>query len=179
MSENTAETPTEATTPEVEQQPETFTREYVEALRKENAKYRTKAAEVGEAAKAAEKARLAAMTEAERAVVEAEQRGRLAVLGDLGKRLARTEFDAAAARRNPGFDTAGALEYLDLSRLVGDDGEPDIKAISAAVERLVPAPATAVGGGTPRPDMSQGASTPLALNGDGLENALKQKLGIT
>jgi hypothetical protein len=39
---------------------------------------------------------------------------------------------------------------------------------------------TAVVTGTPRPDPSQGATaTPLPLNGDPIEKALRQKLGIT
>lgn len=115
-----------------QQQEETFSRDYVEKLRRENATYRT-------TAKDAEKARLAAMSDSERAVAEAEARGRTAAATEFGKRLARTEFDAAAARRNPSYDTAGALEFVDLARFLGDDGEPDTKAITAAVERLVPA----------------------------------------
>jgi hypothetical protein len=81
------------------------------------------------------------MTDAQRALSEAETNGRTAAVKEFGQRLARTEFDAAAGRRNPDFDTASALEFVDLSRFVGDDGEPDTKAIKAAVERLVPAPA--------------------------------------
>ena len=124
-----------------------------------------------------EQFRTASMSEAERAVVEAEQRGRLAVLTDMGKRLARTQFEAAAARRNASYDATSALEYVDLSRFVGEDGEPDSKAITAAVERLVPsaeqtpAPVPSFDGGT----RSGGA---LPLNGDPLLNALKSKLGI-
>lgn len=85
-----------------------------------------------------EKQQRASMTEAERALAEAETRGRTAAITDFGKRIARTEFDAIAARRNPDFDTASALEFVDLGKFVGEDGEPDTKAIKAAVERLVP-----------------------------------------
>lgn len=90
-------------------------------------------------AKAAEKARLDAMSEADRAVAEAESRGRTTARTEFGSRLARTEFDAMAGRRNPDFDTASALEYVDMTKFVGEDGEPDAKVIKAAVERLVPA----------------------------------------
>lgn len=83
------------------------------------------------------------MPEAERQIAEAEQRGRTAAATEFGKRLARTEFDAAAGRRNPDFDTASALEYVDLGKFIGEDGEPDLKAIKAAVERLVPEGSTA------------------------------------
>ncbi len=104
-------------------------------------KWEARAKENSGAAKAAEKARLDAMSEADRAVAEAEARGRTAAATEYGVRLARTEFDAAAGRRNPDFDTKSALEYVDLTKFLGEDGEPDTKAITAAVERLVPAPA--------------------------------------
>jgi hypothetical protein len=104
-------------------------------------KWEARAKENSGAAKAAEKARLDAMSESERAIEEAKQAARTEAATNYGKRLARTEFDALAGRRNPDFDTASALEYVDLTRFVGEDGEPDSKAIKAAVERLIPAPA--------------------------------------
>ncbi len=88
------------------------------------------------------------MTESEKAVTEAEARGRSAATVDFGKRLARSEFDALAGRRNSDFDTGPVFEYLDLGKFVGDDGEPDGAAITAAVERLVPVKAE---GGPPPP----------------------------
>jgi hypothetical protein len=128
----------EQTAPEAESapeaEPETFSREYVEELRKENAKYRTKANENSEAAKQAENARLAAMSESERAVAEAEARGRTAAVTEYGKRLATSEIRAAAA--DSGADLTGVFDYLDLARFVGDDGEPDDKAIKAFVSGL-------------------------------------------
>lgn len=116
---------------------------------KDNSQARSELAEL-------RKQQKATMTEAERAVAEAEERGRTAAVSEFGKRLARTEFDAAAGRRNPDFDTASALEYVDLARFVGDDGEPDTKAIKAAVERLVPAPA----GGPPNYDGGARSKSP-------------------
>ena len=176
MSESTPETPAEATeqTAQVAES-KTFTEEYVKELRAEAAKHRTEAkkwqAEV-------DKVRKSSLTEAEQAVLEAEQRGRQAVLSDFGQRLARSAFVAEAARRNPAYDAQSVLDDLNLARYVGEDGEPDSKAIAAAVERLVPAPAQA--SGLPRPDPSQGAThTALPLNGDPIEKALRQKLGIT
>lgn len=111
-------------------------------------KWEQRAKENQRSAKEFEKQQRAAMNDADRALSDAEAKGRTAAATEFGKRLARTEFDAAAARRNPDFDTASALEYVDLTRFVGEDGEPDAKAIKAAVERLVPAPA----GGTPSYD---------------------------
>lgn len=103
-------------------------------------KWEQRAKENQRSAKELERQHRASMTESERALAEAEAKGRTAATADFGTRLARTAFDAAAGRRNPDFDTASALEYVDLSKFVGDDGEPDTKAIKAAVERLVPAP---------------------------------------
>lgn len=106
----------------------------------------------------------AQMSEAEKQVAEAEARGRSAAASDFGKRLARTQFDAIAGRRNPDFDTNSALEFVDLGRFVGEDGEPDAKAIKAAVERLVPAPPS----GPPSFDGGARKAPPKATNMDDL-----------
>jgi hypothetical protein len=132
-------------------------------------KWEARAKENSGAAKAAEKARLDAMSESERAVAEAEARGRTAAATDYGKRLARTEFDAIAGRRNPDFDTAAALEFVDLARFLGDDGEPDSKAIKAAVERLVPE----VAGGPPSFD----GGTRTATKGTDFNQELRRAAG--
>ncbi len=87
-----------------------------------------------------DKVRQAAMSDSERAVAEAEVRGRATALGEVGQKLARARFDALAGRRNADVDTAQVLEFVDLSRFVDDSGDLDEKAIKAAVERLVPEP---------------------------------------
>lgn len=104
-------------------------------------KWEQRAKENSAKAREFEKAQKASMSEAERAVAEAEERGRTAATTEFGKELAASQFDALAGRRNADFDTTQALEYLDLGKLLGEDGRPDNKAISAAVERLVPAAA--------------------------------------
>lgn len=111
----------------------------VEEITKESRKWESRAKENGAKAKEFEKQQQAAMTDAERAVAEAEARGRTAATTEFGKKLAQTQFDALAGRRNPDFDTAKALEFVDLSKFLGEDGEPNAEAITAAVERLVPA----------------------------------------
>lgn len=126
--------PTEEHAPAEE--PESFPREYVEQLRKESAKYRTKATELEQEL---EGIRQSAMSDAEKAVAEAEARGRAEAQTQFGGRLVRSEFVAAAAKRNPGFDAAAVLDDLNLAKFVNDDGEPDAKAIAQAVERLIPA----------------------------------------
>ena len=116
-------------------------------------KWEQRAKENKAAAAELEKQRKATMTEADRAIAEAEQRGRTAAATDFGKRLARTQFDALAGRRNPDVSTDAVLEYVDLGRFVGEDGEPDSKAIQAAVERLVPEATS----GTPSVNLDLGA----------------------
>lgn len=74
------------------------------------------------------------LPEAERQIAEAEERARAAAAQDYGKRLARSEITAAAA--TAGAEIGGVFDYLDLGRFVGDDGEPDTKAITAFVDAL-------------------------------------------
>lgn len=127
-------------------------------------KWEERAKENSAAAKAAEKARLDAMSEQERAIEEAKQSAWTEATTTYGKRLARTEFDALAGRRNPNFDTASALEFVDLGKFLSEDGEPDTKAITAAVERLVPAPTDgppSFDGGTRTPPPAQQGMTGL------------------
>lgn len=127
-------------------------------------KWEQRAKENGKAKSELEQQRQASMTEAEKAVAEAEKRGRTAAATEFGKELAQTQFDALAGRRNPAFDTAQALEYVDLAKFLGEDGRPDLKAITAAVERLVPAPQEgppSFDGGTRTPPPAQQGMTGL------------------
>lgn len=102
------------------------------------------------------KLRAATMTEQERAVAAAKAEGRAEAARDAGLLVAAAEFRAAAAGKiaNP----EAALAALDLSKLVGDNNEPDRKAIARLVEQLAAVPDP--GGRVP-----PGARTP-ALNGD-------------
>jgi hypothetical protein len=103
-----------------------------------------------------EQLRASQMTETEKAIAEAEARGRTAASTTFGQRLAGAEFVAAAARRNPGFDASAVLGDLNLAKYVSEDGEPDSKGIATAVERLVPAQA---GSTRPAGDVGQGVRT--------------------
>ena len=136
----------------------------VEELTKESRKWESRAKENGSKAREFDEQRKAAMTDAERAVAEAEERGRTAAVTEFGQELARTQFDALAGRRNPDFDTTQALEFVDLGKFLGEDGRPDIKAITAAVERLVPEAAAAppsFDGGTRTPPPAPAGMTGL------------------
>jgi hypothetical protein len=90
------------------------------------------------AAKELEDLRKQSMTEVEKAAAEAEKRGADSAIKTFGERLVRSDFTAAAARVNPGFDASAVLDDLNLAKFVGEDGEPDAEAIKKAVERLVP-----------------------------------------
>lgn len=107
-----------------------------------------------------EEARKASMSESEKAIAEAKAAGRTEAATEFGQELARERFDALAGRRNPDFDTAKALEYVDLSKFLGEDGRPDAKVIAAAVERLVP-----VAANTP-PSFDGGTRTPAPAGSD-------------
>jgi hypothetical protein len=134
-----------------------------------------------------EQFRAASMSETEKAltkaVKEAEQRARGEALTAVGQRLVRAEFRAQAAGSIPDLD--GVLDDLNLAKFVGADGEPDTRAIEAAVRRLTPpkpaepeTPTQPVLAPGPRPDLTQGNRQTLPLNGDPLLDSLKAKLGI-
>ena len=110
------------------------------------------------------------MSEQERAVAAARDEGRQAAVVELGQQLARVQFDALAARRNPDFDTAQALEFVDLGRFIGQDGSIDQQAVQAAVERLVPAASTA-------PPSFDGGGRDTASGGGDMNALIRAGLG--
>lgn len=131
--------------------------------------------------------RQASMSEQEKllakAAKEAEAKGRADALGAVGQRLVRAEFRALAAGAIPDLDAT--LDDLNLAKFIGADGEPDTKAIEAAVRRLTPPPPpsapeapTTAPGPAPRPDLTQGSRLTTPLNGDPLLASLKSKLNI-
>lgn len=127
----------EATQPtETQQEPvETFDREYVEKLRKENATYRTKAKE---AAEKAEKARL----EAERAKLDEVERLK-AEKADVEKRAAEIEQRAVAAERRASItgkvaDATAALKLLDDTKHLNRDGDVNVEALLKDYPFLAP-----------------------------------------
>ncbi len=117
-----------------------------------------------------EQARTAQMNDSERATAEAVTKARAEERGTWAQRLAAAQFVALAARRNADFDAQAVLDDLNLARYVGDDGEPDEKALGGVVERLVPSSAP-----NPRPsgDADLGPR-PVALNADPRQRARAQ-----
>ncbi|WP_157099363.1 hypothetical protein [Microbispora sp. ATCC PTA-5024] len=97
----------------------------------------------------------AQQTELERAVAKAREegatQGRTEVLSTVGQRLVKAEFKAEAAGKVKDLDAV--LEDLNLAKFLTEDGEPDSKAIKAAVARLAsvaPAETTPPFNGGPR-----------------------------
>jgi hypothetical protein len=161
----------DGTTPDAPPAP---TAENVARLEAALAKERERRRTAEQAAKDGENARKASMTEAERAVAEAREQAAAEVRTQFGARLARTEYIAEAAKRNPGYDVAAVLDDINLARFIGDDGEPDSKAIAASVARLVPE-ATAAGPAQP-PAFDGGART-TAPAGPDMNALIRQAAG--
>lgn len=107
------------------------------ALRKESAAHQQKLQEIQDRD-------LTELQKAQKAAVDADARIK-DITVKAAARVATATFNAMAATRNPDAKTADVLQYVDLSRFVGDDGEVDEKAMQAAVNRLIAEPA----GGTP------------------------------
>lgn len=130
------------------------------------ARERSKYADYGDLKKRA----ASAMTDQERLVAEAEERGKTAALTTAGTRLARAELRAAAAVNHVDKSTLdGFLEYADLGRFVGTDGEPDTKAIEAAVKKL--------GGGSGGADFDGGARSSTAKTTD-MNALIRRQAGL-
>lgn len=174
MAEQAEATTTETTEATTTTEPETrFTQADLDRIVNERLeRERKKYADYPELKKKA----AAAMSDAERVAVEAEQRGRSAALAEVGQRLVRAEFRALAAGRVENLDEL--LDDLNLAKFVEEDGSIDSGAIAKAVARLAPPPpedTTRKPG--PRPDLSQGSKQTTALNSDALTEALKRAVG--
>ena len=161
MSEESVIEPQEGAVQE-QQQPEvkTFDAEYVERLRKEAAKYRTEAKSNAEAAK-----RLAELEEAQKTAEE-----------KAAERLAEAERRAAELEAKATVAEIAASSNIPADILTGPrDRTPE--AVQEFADRLSGFLDERGKPRTPRPDPIQGQKT-LALNGDGIESALRAKLGI-
>lgn len=105
-----------------------------------------------------EKVRQAGLSEQEKAVAAAKADGLAEATRSVGPRLVRAEFRAAAAGQVDQRTLDAYLEDADLVKFLGDDGEPDLKAITARIERL--------GGGQKRTDFDGGARSPAPKGTD-------------
>ena len=80
-----------------------------------------------------EQLRTAQMSDSEKAIAEAEKRGREAALKELRADMARAKLQAQAAGKVA--DVEALLEVVDVSRFLKEDGI-DEEAIAATIERL-------------------------------------------
>lgn len=96
------------------------------------------------------------LSDGERAVKEAETRGRAEATKELAAQLARAKFDTLAARRNADADTNSILEFVDMGKFVNDKGVVDETALASAVEKLVPEKAGATPPPAPIPSFNGG-----------------------
>jgi hypothetical protein len=86
------------------------------------------------------------MSDQEKALAEARAEGRTEAVKTAGIKLAAAEFRAAAAGKLA--DPAAALEVLDLTKFVGEDGDVNRRGLTALVDKLaaaLPAPAVPPG----------------------------------
>ncbi len=176
-----APTPTpDAPAPEPEGTPDTGVdlAAEVEKWKAQARKHEDRAKANAAAAKELEQVRQASMSDLEKAVAVARTEATTEALRTVGARLVDAEVRVAAAGRS--VDVDALLEGLDRSRFVGDDGEPDRKAIAAWVDRIAPPPAEGAGRPPGSPDLGQGVRNggAMALNGDPLEASLRHALGI-
>jgi hypothetical protein len=123
-------------------------------------KHEDRAKENGAAARELEKLRESSLSEAEKAVAEAEKRGRTAALTEVATRLAAAEIRAALT--GVVADPAVVVDDLNLAKFVTADGDVDAKAVTALKDRyaaLIPKQA---------PDLKQGTrqAPPTEFNGN-------------
>ncbi|MFF3497385.1 hypothetical protein ACFYWS_39340 [Streptomyces sp. NPDC002795] len=112
------------------------------------------------------------MSEQEKAVAEAEKKGRTAAAADYGTKLANAEFRAAVAAA--GIDLGEAADLIDVNRFVGDDGEVNVQAIKSAVTKL--SKLAPRGPGRSGTDMGSGGSGDQAASLDKqIEEASKRR----
>jgi DNA-binding phage protein len=123
------------------------------------------------AEKELEKLRAAAMTDQDKAIAAAKTDALAEANRAAAPRLVRAELRAAAAEAGlPKEALDGFLEYADLSRFLTDDGEPDSKAIAAAVKRLG---GNAAAGASYDGGARGGAARPLDMSA-----LIRQKAGV-
>ncbi len=131
-----------------------------ERFKAESRKWEDRAKANGSAAKELADLKASTQTDHEKAVTEAEKRGRTAALAQSAGRLATAELRAAAAGKVPKEALDGFLAYADLSKFLNADGEPDSKAIETVVKQLAgPDKGVDFDGGARKP-----ASKPTDMN---------------
>ncbi|MFI1409407.1 hypothetical protein ACH4Y0_05675 [Streptomyces sp. NPDC020707] len=100
----------------------------------ESRKWESRAKENKDAAEELAALKASQLSDQEKAVSEAEKRGRTAAAIEHGKELATARFEAAATKA--GVDLGEAAELIDTARFVDKDGKVNTDAITTAVKKL-------------------------------------------
>lgn len=111
-------------------------------------KWETRAKQNNRAVAELEKLKQQSMTEAEKAVAEAERRARAEAAREYGARLARAEFRAHVAAKGIKVDD-DVFDLIDTTKFVDESGEVDdteIKKAVAKLAKLAPKPGGTSGG---------------------------------
>jgi hypothetical protein len=108
----------------------------VERYRSEARKWEDRSKANAGAARELDALRRQSMSDTERAVAEAVSAARAEMASTYGGRLVEAQVRAAAAGRP--VDAEALLDGLDRKRFLGDDGEPDTKAIAAWLDKVAP-----------------------------------------
>ncbi|WP_433434490.1 hypothetical protein [Nonomuraea sp. CA-141351] len=122
-----------------EQQTETGTESApdIEALKNEVAKWRTMSrkheANAKASAKQLEELQAANLSDSEKAIAEARAEGERSAVTKLSARLVSAELTAESAKAGV---TLPDVEFINFTKFVGSDGEPDSDAIKAFVKSL-------------------------------------------
>lgn len=85
------------------------------------------------AVKELEELKKSQMSDTERAVKEAEERGRIGAASEFGQKIAAAELKAALAGLIP--DPQGVIEDLNLAKFVTENGDVDLAAVTALKEK--------------------------------------------
>lgn len=143
----------------------------VERYRSEARKWEDRSKANAGAARELDALRRQSMSDTERAVAEAVSTARAEMAAAYGGRLVEAQVRAAAAGRP--VDADALLDGLDRKRFLGDDGEPDTKAIAAWLDKVVPRSTE------PVPlDLGQG-QRPTGPTGADMNARLRQAAGRT
>jgi hypothetical protein len=184
MTDVAADTATEAT-PDASDAPDTDTTDWkaeAEKWKTQARKHEDRAKAHQAAAKELEQVKAASMSEQERAVAQAVAEARQQTLAEVGSHLAAAEVRVAAAGRLDDDQLVTLLDSIDLPKFLNEDGSVDTDKVNALVDGIAPkAPDTP--NVFEQVDLGQGSrngNSPqhMALNGDPLLSAVRDRLGI-
>lgn len=163
---DTTETTDEAQETETGAEESTTEDPRISKANQEAAKYRR---ELRAAQAELEKVRQAGLSEQEKAIAAAKAEAAAEAARSAAPRLVRAEFRAAAAGQIDKQTLDAYLEDVDLTRFIGEDGEPDLKAIEARIKRL---------GGGRQTDFDGGART-TAARGTDMNSLIRRAAGVS